>query len=224
VEEATEKEDDLVVGIVSSALAHLAGELEEEDEPRQWGGSHRGKAPNKNRDFTKAHEQLVANYFSGDQSIYDEDDFERRFRMPRTVFNRLKDGIIGKGPFVLQTDAAKKGGIHPLVRLVACLRKLSYGDTTDREDENLAIGESTLDRDYKIFCQLVVEVFGKQHMCRSPTPQEVQRAQAINKGRGFPGLFASWDCKHFPWKLCPVALQGQHKGKESSATLVLSRA
>ena len=70
MEEATEKEDDFVVGIVSSALAHLGGELEEEEEPRQWGGSRPGKAPNKSRDFTKAHEQLVANYFSGDASVY----------------------------------------------------------------------------------------------------------------------------------------------------------
>jgi hypothetical protein len=34
-------------------------------------------------------------------------------------------------------------------------------------------------------------------------------------------MFASWDCKHFPWKNCPVALAGQHKGKESDKTLIL---
>jgi hypothetical protein len=34
-------------------------------------------------------------------------------------------------------------------------------------------------------------------------------------------MLASWDCKHFAWKSCPVYLAGQHKGKESNKTLVL---
>jgi hypothetical protein len=34
-------------------------------------------------------------------------------------------------------------------------------------------------------------------------------------------MFASWDCKHFSWKNCPVALAGQHKGKGSDKTLIL---
>jgi hypothetical protein len=34
-------------------------------------------------------------------------------------------------------------------------------------------------------------------------------------------MFASWDCKHFSWKNCPVTLAGQHKGKESDKTLIL---
>jgi hypothetical protein len=34
-------------------------------------------------------------------------------------------------------------------------------------------------------------------------------------------MFASWDCKHFSWKNCPVSLAGQHKGKGSDKTLIL---
>jgi hypothetical protein len=34
-------------------------------------------------------------------------------------------------------------------------------------------------------------------------------------------MFASWDSKHFSWKNCPIALAGQHKGKESDKTLIL---
>jgi hypothetical protein len=41
--------------------------------------------------------------------------------------------------------------------------------------------------------------------------------------RGFPGAFASWDCKHFKWKNCPVRLAGQHKGHSEGGkkTLIL---
>ena len=41
------------------------------------------------------------------------------------------------------------------------------------------------------------------------------------KRRGFPGCFASWDCKHYFWKNCPVRLAGSHKGKEKGKTLVM---
>ncbi|KAG7345428.1 plant transposon protein [Nitzschia inconspicua] len=54
--------------------------------------------------------------------------------------------------------------------------------------------------------------FGDEYLNRTPTVAERNRILKHNKTRGFPGLFASWDCKHFVWDNCPVALQGQHKG------------
>ena len=104
-----------------------------------------GRSPNKDRDFTGAYQQQVAFYFNGRESVYSESDFERRFRCPRSVFNRIHDAMMGKDPFVHYFDASKKPGIYPLVKLVACFRYLAYGTALDREDENLQIGESTLD-------------------------------------------------------------------------------
>jgi len=34
-------------------------------------------------------------------------------------------------------------------------------------------------------------------------------------------MFASIDCMHWIWKNCPMAYQGQYKGKEKHATIVL---
>jgi hypothetical protein len=67
-----------------------------DDDENGWGGSMQGKAPNKNRDC--AYQCLVKNYFCGTDSKFDEKDFERRFRMPRAVFNRIAERIIGKPP------------------------------------------------------------------------------------------------------------------------------
>jgi len=58
------------------------------------------KAPNKARNFLAAHEQTIKFYFSGRDSVYSEADFERRFRMPRSVFNRIHDVLMGFEPFV----------------------------------------------------------------------------------------------------------------------------
>ena len=44
-----------------------------------------------------------------------------------------------------------------------------------------------------------------------------------NARKEFPGLLASWDCKHFVWKNCPTRWAGQHKGHAEGGkkTLIL---
>jgi hypothetical protein len=44
----------------------------------------------------------------------------------------------------------------------------------------------------------------------------------FNKKRGFPGMFASWDCSHFKWDKCPVKYHGAYKSRyNNSKTVVL---
>jgi hypothetical protein len=188
-----------------------------------WGkGSQVGKAPSKARDFDGAYQYLITNYFSGAGSKYDENDFERRFRMPRSVFYRIYGKIIGQGLFVQsKINFSGKKGIHPLLWMTACFHRLAYGDSSDRDDENLEMAKSTINKSLKDFCQIMKSQFGQQYLNRCPSANEITRSTTINAGRGFPGMFASWDCKHFSWKNCPVTLAGQHKGKESDKTLIL---
>jgi hypothetical protein len=100
-------EDKLIQLMLSSAasarhtvdlMMDLMEDSDEESE-REWGtGSRPGKAANKARDFKGAYERLFKNYFSTDPPpVYNDTDFERRFRMPRAVFNRISEKIIGKG-------------------------------------------------------------------------------------------------------------------------------
>ena len=172
----------------------------------------RNKSANKARDFKLANDLVVNHYFSGRESVYNEEDFERRFRMPRSVFNRIHDALMGRDPFVHYEDATKKLGVYPLVKLVACLRHLAYGDAYDREDENLQMSETTLSQLTKQFSKLIIQEFGKQYLNRPPTLEERQVIGARMATRGFPGCLGSWDCKHFNWKNCPMRLAGQHKG------------
>jgi hypothetical protein len=137
--------------------------------------------------------------------------------MPRSVFNRIQETICSEGLFVQKQMAITgKPGISPLVQLMACLRYLAYGDLYDREDKNLNISESSVEASVKQFTQLMVQKFGKQYLNRCPNAEEKKRVLAINESKRFPGCFASWDCKHFPWKNCPMRwagqFQGHHKG------------
>jgi sugar/nucleoside kinase (ribokinase family) len=83
------------------------------------------RAPNKSRDFQAANDQVVKNYFSGTDSIYNERDFERRFRVPQLVFNVIHNRLMGIDPFIHKTSCAGKKGIFPLIKLVACFTFLA---------------------------------------------------------------------------------------------------
>jgi Plant transposon protein len=215
---AADAEDELLLDNAAVLVAEMM--LVDDSEEASWGGSKTGKAPNKDRNFQEYYERMVKNYFSGVHSVYDEGDFERRHRVPRPVFDRVWQQLHGQGTFVHRQNAMGELGIHPLLKVVACFRKLAYGNADDQLDEVLGIAESTMNATMKEFVQTIKRDFS-QYLHRCPTPQEISRAQAIYAARGFPGCFASWDCKHFQWKNCPIAQAGQHRGKEGKSTLVL---
>ena len=105
--------------------------------------------------------------------------------------------------------------------MVACWRRLSYSDASDHSDENIQISETLLDESFKEFCAILLQEFGQEYLNQCLTNNEIKQTLRVNSNRGFPGLFASWDCKHFPWDMCPMAKAGQQKGRENKNTLIL---
>ena len=142
--------------------------------------------------------------------------------MPRVVFNRVFEALKDTPAFTRKYNPVNKEfGVYPLVRFCAALRMLVYGSPADRMDETFQMGETTISLSFKDFCKEVILKFGDEFLNRCPTAAEKARVLSLMKRRGFPGAFASWDCKHFPWDNCPKALHGQYKGKEKSKSLIL---
>jgi hypothetical protein len=167
------------------------------DEEKQWGGSVPGKSPNLNRDFDESYRRLKKLYFSGEESVYTEGMFKRRFRVSPATFQRVYDAVVGKGCFHPpdHVDATGKPVIHPLVRLTAVFRTLCYGTPADCADENWQMSETIANEALKSFCKILIQEFGATYLNRTPNEQEKRRILAVNKSKGFPGCFASWDCK-----------------------------
>jgi Plant transposon protein len=211
IEEIIDDDAEARMGMIVGMALDL---MEPDDEGiLEAGHTARGpRAPNKSRDFKGAHEQLTKDYFNGTESIYNERDFERRFRVPRSVFNVVHNRLMGVDPFIHKTDCFGNKGIYPLVKLVASFRFLAYGDSYDREDENLRIAESTLNAIVRQFCNLLVTSFGAQYLNRCLNTEERKVISEAMASKGFPGCIGSWDCKHFVWKNCPMRLAGQHQG------------
>jgi hypothetical protein len=68
-----------------------------------------------------------------------------------------------------------KSGIYPLVQFTACLRRLTYGDSADWDDENLEIAESTVNASLKNFTKLMKdESGGGQYLNRCLMLDEIE--------------------------------------------------
>lgn len=174
---------------------------------------------NKRRSFKKVNERFEDFYFC-EHPVYSNVDFERRFRMPRYVFDRVEAQVTGRGLFVQRRDATLKEGITPRMRIISSIRILAYGASFDQVDELCELSEASARESFYAFADEVVEVFGDEYL-RAPTEVDLRRILGINAARGFPGCVGSWDCQHWAWKNCPVAWAGQFKGKEKKPTIVL---
>lgn len=191
----------------------LISDSDESDYERQ------PRKPNKPRDFIGAYKRFIRFYFSP-TCIYSERDFERRFRLPRSLFENIFKKLEGNGEFKQQRDATGKLGIHPMVRLISVLRIFAYGLSFDEVDELCEISESEARNSFISYISIMPELFEATYL-RCPTTSDLKRILAINDRRGFPGCVGSWDCQHWQWKNCPVQLAGQCKGKEKKPTIVL---
>ena len=86
--------------------------------------------------------------------------------------------------------SVKKLGIHPLCKLTACLRYVTYGDAYNREDENLYIGATTLKVLVRQFTKLMVQEFGNQYTNRSPSKGKREAISSYMTSKGFPACIS----------------------------------
>ena len=104
--------------------------------------------------------------------------------------------------------------------LLSLLPHVVHGDCADRLDDGLQLKELVASHALKDFCQIVAENSdGYINKC----PSMVHKAkvlQLVGMG-GFLGCLGCWDCKHYFWKISPVALVGKHKGKERGKIIVM---
>jgi hypothetical protein len=214
-EEEEEEEDDDEEEELLIALLLLC----EEDEVIKRGGSAPGKSANLVRDFDGAYERICKDYF-GENPLYPEKIFERRFRMSRNLFLRITSAIREQNPyFTRRFDAVQKLGAYGLQKFVAVVRVLAYGIPADLMDEYAQISETVIIESIIQFARSVKVIFGSEYL-RTPTTEDLKRIFLMNEKRGFPGMFGSVDCRHWEWKNCPTGWHGQYRGKEKRPTVV----
>ncbi|KAH9132436.1 hypothetical protein AeRB84_021194 [Aphanomyces euteiches] len=82
------------------------------------------KAPNIDRDFQSDHDRIQRDYF--DENVtYPPRLFERRFRMSRSLFVRIMDGVIASDTyFQRRRDATGRLGLSGLQKITCAIQIL----------------------------------------------------------------------------------------------------
>nr|KAJ0201596.1 hypothetical protein LSAT_V11C600299180 [Lactuca sativa] len=175
-----------------------------------------------NRDRQAAHDLLVRDYFA-DNCIYNDDSFERRFRLNKAIFLRISNALESRYDFFKQKpDARGRMGFSSIQKCAAALRYLGYDIAFDASDEYLKVSERTAVECVDWFSACVYEVFHEEYL-HKPTQRDIERLYSAHEERhGFPGMLGSLDCTHVAWEKCPSAWRGQFtRGDIGEPTIIL---
>ena len=191
---------------------------------RQWRyrGSTTGRRGNKRRDFAAGLQGILRDYFGvgGLPPIYDERDFETRFRVPRAVFRRVYMAVKDEPFFQQRINATGKLQAHPLQKVVAAFRVIAYGEAADRADEYVRLSRTTIATSTKLLMEFIVERWGPTYL-RRPNQDELNKIMERNNERGMPGCIGSLDCCHWEWHQCPTGMAGAYQSRKGKRGIVV---
>ncbi|XP_070672023.1 uncharacterized protein [Malus domestica] len=152
------------------------------------------------------HANLMNNYFDPN-SVYTEEDFRRRFRMRRHVFERLLCDVQQVNPYFRQKrDRASRPSFSSHQKVVVALRMMAYGSPVDSIDETHGMFEFTCLDTLQEFCDTIVQLYKDEYLCEL-NQEDLNWLIRKVEDRGFPGMIGSLDCMHWDWKNCPTGWQ-----------------
>jgi len=189
---------------------------------RRYMGSVPGRRPNRNRDFRSGLRAILRDNFGldGFPPAHDEVDFERRFRVSRSVFLRIYDALKGRPFFVQRIQATGRPQAHPLPTVVAAFRVIAYGEAPDRSDDYVRLSASTIAMSVRGLLHLNVDELGTAYL-RPPTPAELERILESNAQRGLSECKGSLDCSHWEWANFPRAFAGIYQNRNIKRSVVM---
>jgi len=189
---------------------------------RRYCGSSVGRRGNKRRDFAAGLQRILRDYFGvgGEAPIYDERDFETRFRVPRAVFRRVYLAVKDEPFFQQRINATGRLQAHPLQKVVAAFRVIAYGEAADRADEYVRLSGTVIAQSTKLLMEFIVERWGSTYL-RRPNQEELKTIMERNKERGMPGCMGSLDCCHWEWHQCPTGMAGAYQSRKGKRGIVI---
>lgn len=124
--------------------------------PKKLGGSRPRRSENVEREFIVGNTRIMQDYFWRldqlriDHSLlrgpmYNDQTFERRFRMSKIIFDNLFSRTIFSSPFVrrgIQPDCTGNQGTSPLQKFMSSMRQICYGLAASDKDEYIRFAES----------------------------------------------------------------------------------
>lgn len=163
--------------------------------------------------------------FDSQAPVYNEEDFQRRFRVPRDVFLRILDAVKDQPSVWQRINATGRPQAHPMPKVVAVFRVIADGAAYDRADKYVRLSRSSIAVATKNLMSFIVRRFSPLYL-RQPTEDKLRAIMKRNAERGLPGCIGSIDCSHWRWTSCPKGFQGmcQSGADKGNRSIVLEAA
>lgn len=167
--------------------------------------------------------KLIRNPLTNNRSSYFGKLFRNRFRVPFTLFIKIRDLFVERNWLQTQSfDCFGRPSVPFEIKLLAALRFLGRGECFD------TLAELTGDRvSAEVIRKFIIEwsfkmVQLKDQWIKGPNPnvpEEIQKAMNMYERLGFPGCIGSTDCVNIALERCPHTLKNTHTGKDGYPTL-----
>ena len=201
-----------------AALESTDVEVIEAEVERVWGGRLPGA-----RNYCRGTSNWVRDYIGSDGNppTYPAEKFRRRFGIPRTLYKKIREDLLRHRTdfWGLRWIGGTRPGKPTDIKILAALRMLSTGTSSDDVDDVAYMSAETTRQYFRQFCEDVVSIYGHIYLKRWPTAQEMEHIQRRYEEKGFPGCVGALDCSKLFWKNCPVQDKGQYLNSKESGKL-----
>ncbi len=174
-------------------------------------------------DRQRAYASIMSDYLS-QESRFDDKQFERQFRITRSLFEYILQNLASEDEYWRDRfDCTKRMKVKPEVKLLACLKVLSFGVSFMAFCDYFQMGESSVREAVSRLARGVTQNKElSQKFLRQMTKSDARNVAKLHKNQhGVNGMAGCLDCMHIHWENCPNSLRGQHVGKEGVPTLVI---
>jgi Plant transposon protein len=218
----SDSDEELYQQMVASALVVAVAAAEEEQQ--QKAANHRNLPRLSRRlfDHQRALECILSDYL-GLNPTFDGKEFDTMFRISKPRFEAIKhDFALSGDPFYQQTkDCFRIPRATLEAKLLLPLKTFAYGVPSHTFCDYFQMSKTFARECCLRFAKCIIECYQAEYL-RLPTEDDLKSITRLHKSKHkTDGLFGSLDCMHVYWKNCPVAWQGQYKGKEKKPSIVL---
>ena len=137
-------------------------------------------------------------------SVYTEEDFRRRFRMRRHVFECLLHDVQHVNLYFRhKLDKVCRLGFSHYQKVTIALWMWAYASPANVINDTYGMSESTCLNNLVELCHTVVQLYKEEYLLE-PNQADLDRLLRKAKDRGFPSMIGSLDYMHWQWKNCPT--------------------
>ena len=155
---------------------------------------------------------------------FDDRQFERTFRLTRSMVERLVCSLADYDSFWLSSvDCCGRTSIDPIVKFLAAQKMICFDISFSAFKDYFQMGKSTARLCLEKLTRGIVKCPAiSEHYLRAPTKSDARKIVSLHKKvYGIDGCLGSLDVTKIHWSACPVAWKGQFEGKEGYPTIGL---